>query len=61
MFFFEVAILISFFKKKRIFFALFPSKQVKVYWLARMGQNFDQAKQFDGECIGIKNTISEEC
>ena len=23
----------------------FPSKQVKVYWLARMGQNFDQAKR----------------
>ena len=26
------------------FFASFPWKQVKVYWLARMGQNFDQAK-----------------
>ena len=26
------------------FFALFPWTQVKVYWLARMGQNFDQAK-----------------
>ena len=25
--------------------ASFPLKQVKVYWLARMGQNFDQAKQ----------------
>ena len=23
------------------FFASFSSKQVKVYWLARMGQNFD--------------------
>ena len=28
-----------------IFFASFPWKQVKVYWLARMGQNFDQAKR----------------
>ena len=27
------------------FFASFPWKQVKVYWLARMGQNFDQAKR----------------
>ena len=26
------------------FFALFPWKEVKVYWLARVGQNFDQAK-----------------
>ena len=29
------------------FFASFPWKQVKVYWLARMGQNFDQAKRDD--------------
>ena len=27
-----------------IFFASFQWKQVKVYWLARMGQNFNQAK-----------------
>ena len=33
---------IFFFRKKKIFFAFFPWKQVKVYWLARMGQNFDQ-------------------
>ena len=26
------------------FFAFFPWKLVKVYWLARMGQNFDQVK-----------------
>ena len=31
--------------QKKIFFASFPWKQVKVYWLAMMGQNFfDQAK-----------------
>ena len=30
-----------FFKKNN---ASFPWKQVKVYWLARMGPNFDQAK-----------------
>ena len=35
--FFESAIL-------DFFFAFFPLKQVKVYLLARMGQNFDQAK-----------------
>ena len=35
--FFECAIL--------IFFSSFPWKSVKVYWLARMGQNFDQAKR----------------
>ena len=34
--FFEMAIL--------NFFASFPWKQVKVYWIARMGQNFDQDK-----------------
>ena len=27
------------------FFAFFPWKLVKVYWLARMAQNFDQAKR----------------
>ena len=27
------------------FFASFPWQQFKVYWLARMGQNFDQAKR----------------
>ena len=37
--FFESAIL--------IFFCFFPLKQVKVYWLARMGQNFDQANHDD--------------
>ena len=31
------------------FAASFPRKQVKVYWLARMGQNFDQAK-YDNTC-----------
>ena len=40
--FFESAILNFFFRKKNFFFAFFPWKQVKVYWLARMGQNFDQ-------------------
>ena len=40
--FFESAILNFFFRKKKFFFAFFPWKQVKVYWLARMGQNFDQ-------------------
>ena len=30
---------------KKFFFASFSWKQVKVYWLARMGQNFDQAKR----------------
>ena len=43
--FFESAILIFFFLKKKFFFAFFPWKQVKVYWLARMGQNFDQGKR----------------
>ena len=43
--FFESAILIFFFfLEKNIFFAFFPWKLVKVYWLARMGQNFDQVK-----------------
>ena len=42
--FFESAILNFFFQKKIFFFAFFEWKQVKVYWLARMGQNFDQAK-----------------
>ena len=28
-----------------IFFASFPWKKVKVYWLARMAQNFDQTKR----------------
>ena len=32
---------------KKYFFASLPWKQVKVYWLARMGQNFDQAKPDD--------------
>ena len=32
-------------KQKNFFFALFPWKLVKVYWLARMAQNFDQAKR----------------
>ena len=36
-----------FFFQKKIFLASFPWKQVKVYWLARMGQNFDQAKSDD--------------
>ena len=40
--FFESAILNFFFRKKNFFFAFFAWKQVKVYWLARMGQNFDQ-------------------
>ena len=31
--------------KKKHFFAFFPWKQVKFYWLARTGQNFDQAKR----------------
>ena len=42
--FFESAILNFFFQKKKFFFAFFPWKLVKVYWLARMAQNFDQAK-----------------
>ena len=29
------------------FFASFPWKHVKVYWLARMGQNFDKVKRDD--------------
>ena len=37
-------ILNFFFQKKIFFFAFFPWKLVKVYWLARMAQNFDQAK-----------------
>ena len=41
--FFESAILNFFFQKKNIF-AFFPWKLVKVYWLARVAQNFDQAK-----------------
>ena len=28
----------------RIFFASFPWKQVKIYWIARMSQHFDQTK-----------------
>ena len=43
--FFESAILNFFFQEKIFFFAFFPWKLVKVYWLARMGQNFDQAKR----------------
>ena len=43
--FFESAILNFFFRKKNFFFAFFAWKQVKVYWLARMGQNFDQGKR----------------
>ena len=35
----------EFFLKKKNFFAFFPWKLVKVYWLARMGQNFDQVKR----------------
>ena len=34
-----------FFFKIFFFFAFFPWKLVKVYWLARMAQNFDQAKR----------------
>ena len=34
-----------FFFQKKNFFAFFPWKLVKVYWLARMAQNFDQAKR----------------
>ena len=34
----------EFFFQKNFFFAFFPWKLVKVYWLARMAQNFDQAK-----------------
>ena len=41
--FFESAILNLFFEFIYLFFAFFPWKQVKVYWLARMGQIFDQA------------------
>ena len=43
--FFESAILNFFFSEKNIFFAFFPWKLVKVYWLARMGQNFHQVKR----------------
>jgi hypothetical protein len=43
--FFESAILNFFFQKKKFFFAFFQWKLVKVYWLARMAQNFDQAKR----------------
>ena len=43
--FFESAILNFFFQKKKFFFAFFPWKLVKVYWLARMGQNFEQVKR----------------
>ena len=42
----ESAIFILFFFQKKIF-ASFPWKQVKVYRLARTGQNFDQAKRDD--------------
>ena len=41
--FFESAIL-NFFLPKKNCFASFPWKSVKVYWLARIAQNFDQAK-----------------
>ena len=44
MHFFWVGHFEFFFSKKKFFFAFFPWKLVKVYWLARMGQNFDQAK-----------------
>ena len=35
---------ISFFNTNIFFLLLFPRKHVKVYWLARMAQNFDQTK-----------------
>ena len=61
--FFESAILnflsrpfwIFFLKKKKIF-ASFLWKQVKVYWLARMGQNFDQAKR-DNTFLPMPNIL----
>ena len=34
----------DFFFSKFFLFSFFPWKQVKVYWLAKMGQNFDQAR-----------------
>ena len=43
--FFESAILKFFFRKKKFFFAFFSWKLDKVYWLARMGQNFGQVKR----------------
>ena len=43
--FFESAILNFFFQKKNIF-ASFSWKQVKVSWLARLGQNFDDYPGF---------------
>ena len=45
MHFFWVGHFEIFFPKKNFFFAFFPWKLVKVYWLARMAQNFDQAKR----------------
>ena len=42
--FFSVGHFEIFFSKKNIFFASFSCKMAKVSWLARMGQNFDQAK-----------------
>ena len=42
--FFSVGHFEIFFSKKNFFFASFSFKMAKVSWLARMGQNFDQAK-----------------
>ena len=50
---FESANLIFF--STKYFFLL--HSQVKVYWLARMGQNFDQAKYFEGDVHTSENLL----
>jgi hypothetical protein len=39
------------FQKKKKYFALFPLKHVKVYWLARIFRNFDDYPGFQPQKV----------
>ena len=51
--FFESAILNFFFKKNNFYFALFQSKLVIIYWIARIFQNFDDYPDFQKNQGGV--------
>ena len=58
--FFESAILNFFFQKKKIFFAEFLPKHVKVYWLARNFRNFDDYPGLQ-PMRSLANTYAQHC
>ena len=44
---FSTPTILNIFSKKKFFFASFPLKYVKVYWLARIFRNFDDYPGFE--------------